>query len=83
MNSLKTAAQFAAFTWYINVHKAPRRVVEEEARRFAEESWEAFVNVANVGLGKLLLRIARTRTPRRPRRQAAGRRPMRELAAAV
>jgi hypothetical protein len=83
MNSLKIAAQFAAFTWYINVRKAPRRTVEEEARRFARENWEAFLNVANEGLGKLLLRIADRRAAQQRRHQAAKRRTRRALASAV
>jgi hypothetical protein len=64
MTPLQNAARFAAFVWYTNSRKAPRRVVEKEASRFAREHWQAFLPVANEGLGRLLLQIAKPRKPR-------------------
>lgn len=58
MSPLETAARFAAFVWFSKV-TAPARAAPEEARLFARENWEAFLSVANRGLGRLLLRIAR------------------------
>jgi hypothetical protein len=81
MKPLNVAAQFAAFTWYTNARKAPGAIVAVEARQFARENWEAFLGVANEGLGKLLLRVARTRSPRRRRGRAADQTTKVELAA--
>jgi hypothetical protein len=60
MKPLQVAAQFAAFVWYTNTRKAPGRITQEEARRFAQENWQAFLPIATEGLGRLLLRVAKT-----------------------
>lgn len=67
MKPLQFAAQFAAFAWYTNNRMAPDAIIQEEARRFAIENWEKFLPVANEGLGRLLLRIAKTPATRQHR----------------
>jgi hypothetical protein len=66
MDARKVAAQFAAHTWYEEVGDG--RLCPNEATRFAKENWPTFLPVAQVGLGKLLIRIASARTRRRKRR---------------
>ena len=61
MTPMEMSARFAAFVWYTNCRKAPRARVQEEARQFAGANWQAFVSVANPGIGRLLFRIARPR----------------------
>ncbi len=63
MTPLQAAARFAAFVWYTENRNAPRRVARAEARRFAQESWKAFLPVAHEGLGRLLLEVARLPVP--------------------
>src|SRR5262249_55271209 len=75
MKPLEVAARFAAFSWYINLRQVPPRTVQAEARRFSKESWQAFLPVADEGLGKLLLQVAKIH-PARQRRSAAVIRPM-------
>jgi hypothetical protein len=66
MKPLELAARFAAFTWYTNCRQAPPKTTQAEARRFSNESWPAFLPLANEGLGRLLLKVANTRpTPQR------------------
>jgi hypothetical protein len=70
MSPLQVAARFAAFVWYSSHRKAPERVIREEAKQFAEQSWDAFLPIAQKGLGRLLLRVAEvpaTRQRRVPR----------------
>lgn len=67
MTPLQAAARFAAYSWYTNSRTAPRGVVEDEARQFAHDHWQAFLPVANQGLGQLLLRVAGPRKSREPR----------------
>lgn len=65
MKALKVAAQYAAYTWY-----QENRMGEQspsEAIRFAKENWTAFLSVADVGWGRLLIRIASERAKRRGR----------------
>jgi hypothetical protein len=62
MNPRKTAAQFAAYTWYEQIRA--RKPACHEASRFARANWSAFLPVAHEGLGKLLLRIASRRVKR-------------------
>jgi hypothetical protein len=64
MKPLEIAARFAAFAWYTNCLQAHTKTNQAEARRFADESWQEFLPVANEGMGKLLRRIARTRKVR-------------------
>jgi len=56
MNARKTAAQFAARVWYSEVRAANTPV--EEAARFAQQNWSAFLPIVPEGLGRLLHRIA-------------------------
>lgn len=65
MKPLEVAARFAAFSWYTNVRQAPSRTLQAEARRFANDSWQAFLPAASEGLGRLLLAIAKSRSNRR------------------
>ena len=55
MDARKVAAQFAAYTWYEESRAGEQS--RNEASRFAEENWTAFLPVAHVGLGRLLMRI--------------------------
>ena len=59
MDPRKTAAQFAAYTWYEQIRA--RKPASIETSRFARENWSAFLPGANEGWGKLLLRIASRR----------------------
>ncbi len=78
MKSLVVAARFAAFTWYTNVRQGRKRIIENEARRFARKNWTAFLSLADEGLGELLRRIAKSRVSARRRSKKANR-PMCEL----
>lgn len=89
MTPRQAAARFAAFVWYTNNRNAPLPVTEVEARRFARESWESFLPVANEGLGRLLLAVARlpkdatAQTGGRRNRSTANRPGKQRLAAAI
>ena len=67
MQPSEIAARFTAFAWYTNCRQAPSKTAQAEARRFAEENWKTFLPLANQGLGRLLLRVAKTRKARRRR----------------
>jgi hypothetical protein len=54
MDARKVAAHFAAFVWFSN--RSPR--TREEAVRFADDAWPAFLPLAHEGLGRLLIKIA-------------------------
>ena len=69
MKPLEIAARFAAYSWYTDCRQAPTRTTLAEAKRFSDESWQAFLPVAHDGLGRLLLQVAKTR--QRKRRRAA------------
>jgi hypothetical protein len=66
MNPTQIAAQFAAYTWYLNGN-AGRPAAEEEASEFARDNWARFLRCADKGLGRLLIRLAG------PRRKEYGR----------
>jgi hypothetical protein len=57
MKARKVAARFAARTWYEEVRGG--RQSREETVDFVRSHWQTFLPVANVGLGRLLLRIVR------------------------
>lgn len=82
MTPLQTAARFAAFVWYTENRNGSRRIVKEEARRFAQDHWQAFLPVANEGLGRLLLRIKTPRQGHGRRQPGARRSAKRQLTAA-
>jgi hypothetical protein len=65
MKARKVAAQFAAYTWYQETHKDQHS--QSEAVRFAKENWTAFLSIADVGWGRLLIRIASERAKRKGR----------------
>jgi hypothetical protein len=65
MKALEVAAQYAAYTWYQEF--CTRLQSPAEAIRFAKENWIAFLSVADVGWGRLLIRIASERAKRRGR----------------
>ncbi len=86
MKPLEAAARYAAFTWYLDTGKGPTGARENRARRFAAESWPAFLPVAQEGWGRLLLRVAelpsRAARTTRPRNSATpNHSPKSELAA--
>lgn len=76
----KVSAQFAAFVWF--QHNASRKAKPEEAREFARKNWALFLPEAQEGLGKLLLRIAGTRSRSHSRRARQNRRPRSAMARA-
>jgi len=57
MRARKAAARFAARTWYEQVRDG--RQSRQETSAFVRNHWEAFLPFADIGLGRLLLRIAR------------------------
>jgi hypothetical protein len=59
MQPSEIAARFTAFTSYTKCHQAPGKTAQEEARRFSERNWKTFLPLADEGLGRLLLRIAK------------------------
>ena len=65
MKARKVAAQYAAYTWYQENRRGQQS--PGEAIRFAKENWTAFLSVADVGWGRLLIRIASERAKRRGR----------------
>jgi hypothetical protein len=73
MDPVRVAAEFAAFVWFVEGEMRPR----QEALRLARASWGDFLSVANPGLGRLLVKLARaprTRARRgKPRTPAARR----------
>jgi hypothetical protein len=69
MNARQAAAQFAARTWYEEVRAG--RQTPDEAARFAEGNWSAFLPVAAEGWGRLLLKMGRTQRRKRRRSVAA------------
>jgi hypothetical protein len=56
MKARKAAARFAARTWYEEIRAG--RQTRRETGAFVRKHWEAFLPVANVGIGRLLVRIA-------------------------
>jgi hypothetical protein len=60
MDARKVAAHFAAFVWFSN--RSPK--ARENAVRFANDAWPAFLPLAHEGLGRLLIKIATPRSPR-------------------
>jgi hypothetical protein len=71
MDALKISAQFAAYTWYMEM-KDEATPAKEEGVRFARDNATAFSSCAHEGLGRLLIRLAAggRRTPRRRSRAA-------------
>jgi hypothetical protein len=71
MNPRNVAARFAAFVWFSN----KKQKTEEAAVQFAQDNWPLFLPVAQAGVGRLLLEIAKrpasSARPRRLRRAAA------------
>jgi hypothetical protein len=70
MHPSEIAARFAAFAWCMKCRQASSKIAQAEARRFSEENWKTFLPLANQGLGRLLLQVAKTRKARQ-RRSAA------------
>jgi hypothetical protein len=69
MNPLTVSAQFAAYVWF-GEHQDNTGKTCAEAMRFARENWEVFLPLAQPGLGRLLLKIAKPRpTARKFNRQ--------------
>jgi hypothetical protein len=59
MTPLQVAAKFAAFVWYTNSRDASDKTIQQEARQFAKENWQAFLPIAHEGLGRLLIRVSK------------------------
>jgi hypothetical protein len=79
MDARKVAAHFAAFVWFSN--RSPR--TREEAVRFADDAWPAFLPLAHEGLGRLLIKIATPQVaPARRRRLRLSQTPRRKPAVA-
>jgi hypothetical protein len=70
MHPSEIAARFAAFAWSMNCHQAPSKTAQTEARRFSKEKWKTFLPLANDGLGRLLLQLAKARNTRQGRSAA-------------
>ena len=71
MDALTISAQFAAYTWYMEM-KDEATTAKEEGVRFAREHATAFTSCAHEGLGRLLIRLAAGgRGVRRRRKLAA------------
>jgi hypothetical protein len=59
MKPLQVAARFTAFVWYVRNRQTGDAGIQEDARKFAQKNWRVFLPMADKGLGKLLLRIAK------------------------
>ncbi|MFO0965427.1 MAG: hypothetical protein U0793_07555 [Gemmataceae bacterium] len=71
MDAKQVAARFAAHAWYEETRRGAQ--APNEAARFAHKHWEAFLPVAQEGLGRLLIRLgAAKRSPRKLRRGGGG-----------
>ncbi len=71
MDTREMSARFAAYAWFLG-RKPGKPPAEEEALRFAGESWPAFLPCAHEGLGRLLIRLARVRRVRHRGLRRAG-----------
>jgi hypothetical protein len=78
MNPLKLSAQFAAYVWYTEVRQGTK--AHDEALRFAEQNWRAFLPSVHDGWGKLLIRVARPRRAERDRVRRQVREAIEEMA---
>lgn len=56
MDPLTLSAQFAAFTWFEECI-AEKPDAHEQAMKFAQENWRAFLGSAHEGFGQLLMRL--------------------------
>jgi hypothetical protein len=65
MDPLTVSAQFAAYMWFSRQEKSAA-VCRTAAMQFARSHWEDFLPIAQKGLGRLLLRLAKA--PRVPKR---------------
>ncbi len=68
MDPVKVAAQFAAYSWFKNQDPG-RPKTEEDAVRYADEHWLAFVPGARARLGNTLLQLAEHVNAARRRRR--------------
>jgi hypothetical protein len=68
MNPLTVSAQFAAYVWF-GEHQDNKSCAE--ALQFARENWEAFLPLAQPGLGTLLLKLATRPADRKFQRRGA------------
>lgn len=70
MSPLMASAHFAAYIWFTHQPENAGKGTDE-AMRFAEEEWPAFLKLANPGLGRLLLKLAEAPARRRPKHHTA------------
>jgi hypothetical protein len=68
MDPLTVSAQFAAYMWFSR-HEKNAVVCRTEAMEFAHAHWNEFLPLAHKGVGRLLLKLAKT--PREPWRITA------------
>ena len=59
MNAQKVAAQFVAFTFFLN-QEWPERVLLDDAGRFARRHWQDFLPYANEDLAGFLTKTPET-----------------------
>lgn len=64
MDPLMVSARFAAYLWFLKQEENAGKS-RAEAHAFARAHWESFLPLANAGLGRLLLKMARRRKPRK------------------
>jgi hypothetical protein len=57
MDPYKVSARLAAYIWFSN-RKGRTPVDLDEAVRFANDNWAAFLPCADEGIGRLLIRVA-------------------------
>jgi hypothetical protein len=58
MDPLTVSAQFAAYMWFSR-HDKSAVVCRTEAMQFAHAHWKEFLPLAQKGVGRLLLRLAK------------------------
>lgn len=65
-NPLQVAAQFAAYTWYLNQPENQDKT-QEQAHQFSRLNWARFLTDADANIGRLLMDMgaARKRAVRR------------------
>ena len=68
MDAITVSAKFVAYNWFSEIASG-KYDSQSEATRFAEENWKHFLANADKGLGRLLIRLSRTRPTKRGSRK--------------
>lgn len=63
MDAITISAKFAAYSWYTETI-CGKYTSQHEAVRFAVENWKHFLGHADKGLGRLLIRLSKSRASR-------------------